>query len=128
MNKGYLYLASPYASPDPALVKRREHATYFCTAHLINKGMNVFSPIVHNCILIEHYDGLFAGWEHEDFIQFDLPLLRGSSGLIVLKLPGWGSSKGVLREMKEANEMKKLVIEYDPQPLFSVEEWGELHG
>lgn len=96
-----IYLAAPYSHPDPAVREDRFHAINRYAAKLMQEGQVVFSPISHSHpIAFWLPEGL--GW---DFWQRqDLPMLRRCQLVKVLALPGWEDSKGVLAEMKAADE------------------------
>lgn len=84
------YLSSPYFDPDPA-VKERRHATVNQIAFdLMSQGIMVYSP--HR----------LGGMTWEDF---DHTMLSRCDRVIVLKLPGWESSKGVAAEIACAEKL-----------------------
>ena len=96
------YVASPYSHPDPAVQEDRySEAMRFVAWHLASQGPlpAPFSPIVY-C--------------HEMAKRFDLPKdflfwrtlnranLLVSAHMVVLRIPGWDESKGVLDELQFA--------------------------
>jgi len=102
-----IYIASPYAHPDPAIMQGRFHKVCEFTADLLNSGLVVYSPIAHNHYLACNFD-LPRTW---DFWQnLDLHMLDLATELHVLCLPGWHSSQGVQAEIAHAIQTNKLVI------------------
>lgn len=98
-----IYLASPYSSPDPAIVEQRFAFTMKCLAELIGKrGLFVWSPIVHCHEMAVRYklpkDAAY--WQ-----RFSIDFIRRCDGMYVLKLPGWKESIGVQEEIKFANSL-----------------------
>jgi hypothetical protein len=78
----------------------------------MQKGEVIFAPIPHS-YSVEQY---FKKPEGFDFwMAQDLPILQGADRLIVLKLPGWKKSRGVAREIQEAQEIG-MPIEYIDAP------------
>ena len=105
---GYSYLASPYTHPDPEIRLKRYEASCKAAAKLMKKGYAIFAPIAHSHPIEAHFDKP----EGFDFwMAQDLPILQGADRLIVLTLPGWKKSKGVAREIQEAEEIG-MPIEY----------------
>lgn len=93
-----IYLASPYSSPDPLIVKTRYLLAKQATESMMGWGMLVFSPIVHcHELVIPHSDGSFEFWH-----RYNFDMLRRADFLSVLAIPGWKESKGVQEEIKFA--------------------------
>ena len=105
---GYSYLASPFTHTDPAIQKQRFEKACAVAAKLMKGGTVIFAPIPHSYSIEQFFDKP----EGFDFWMYhDLPLLQGADRLIVLKLPGWKKSRGVAREIQEAQEIG-MPIEY----------------
>lgn len=97
-----IYLASPYTHEDPAVMQKRFEQVQTFTIYMIHKGAIVFSPIVY-C--------------HEMAVKAELPkdaifwqkqnadMLRRSDYFMVLKLPGWDTSRGVQWELSMAEAL-----------------------
>lgn len=102
-----IYLASPYTASSPSLVNERVHLALVATAHLIRKGLNVFSPIVycHDMALRFGFPTDAAFWE-----RLDEDFLRASAALYVLCIPGWEDSTGVSREIRLAELLNKPIM------------------
>lgn len=106
-----IYLASPYSDPDPAVCEARFQAACRAAAELIRLGYAVFSPIAHS-----HPIAMIGGIDHLSPVWYeaDLPLLHACSRVIVLKLDGWDTSRGVSIEERIAREMEKPVMYMEP--------------
>lgn len=96
----YFYLASPYSSPDPDLVKARHHEAMKAVVWLMKKEMWVHSPIVYCHDLAQL--GEFPT-DAEFWLEFNRLMLRMSKGMILLKIEGWDKSLGVREEIKFSN-------------------------
>lgn len=102
-----IYLASPYAHPDPEVMELRFHAVCVYTATRLLLGEVVYSPIAHNHYLACNFD-LPRTW---DFWQkLDLPMLERADSLRVLMLEGWKESKGIAAEVDYAKSLGKEVV------------------
>lgn len=95
------YLASPYSHPDPAVrLRRYEEAAQACAK--LCKSLHVFSPIVHwHQIAQDHVLPTDAArwWD------YNRSMLRRCDSLIILKLPGWEKSQGVILERNLAAQL-----------------------
>jgi hypothetical protein len=96
-----IYLASPYTHPDPVVREERFAAACAVAAQLLRFGHLVFSPICHSHPLTRF--GLPLDWGFWE--RCDRQHLERCSELIVLMLPGWTSSRGVLAEIAIAREL-----------------------
>lgn len=110
---GFIYLASPYTHPDPAVRQMRFEQACQAAAKLMLAGHAVFSPIAHShsveTIGIQQVkNGAF--WKSQD-----IPLLRHASKLMVLKLDGWLESSGIGWEMDTAHALMIPVGYMDPE-------------
>lgn len=94
-----IYLASPYSSPDPLIVKTRFLLAQQVTALMLQQGIYVYSPIVHCHEVSMAYSlpGDFAFWQ-----GYNIDMLRRADALYVLATPGWKESAGVQEEIKFA--------------------------
>ena len=93
----FIYLASPYAHPSPAVREARLEAARYVCGQMVDAGKIVMSPLVYLGELA--YKGVHPpqGW-----YAFDLQLLARCDELLVLQLPGWEDSRGVLVEIAGA--------------------------
>ena len=92
-----IYIASPYAHSFSEVREARLEAVRYVCGQLVNQGKIVMSPLVYLGELA--YRGVHPpqGW-----YAFDLQLLARCDELLVLQLPGWEDSKGVLVEIAGA--------------------------
>ena len=97
MDPTLIYLASPYAHPSNRVQKARLEAVRYVCGQMVNEGKIVMSPLVYLGELA--FKGVHPpqGW-----YAYDLQLLARSDELIVLQLPGWEDSKGVMVEIAGA--------------------------
>lgn len=102
-----IYLCSPYAHPDPLEMEYRFHKVCEATAHLMNQGHVIYSPIAHNHYLAKQFN-LPRTWDY--WAKFDLPLLERADEVWILQLDGWQKSKGVMAEIAHAIYHGKPVI------------------
>jgi len=109
--RGIVYLASPYTHPAAMIREARYRAACRQAAAMIRDGKHVFSPIVLSHPLAEL--GLPSRWE--DWESFDRSMIGFCSELVVLRLPGWDESRGVLAEIDIARELGKPVRFVDPE-------------
>jgi hypothetical protein len=100
----YWYLASPYSSLDKA---EAFVSAAFAAAWLIGNGVRVYSPITHSHP-IAHYGGLDP-LDLDLWLRVDRPFMQNACGMIVLQLPGWRESKGILFEQHEFTAAKKPI-------------------
>lgn len=92
-----IYLASPYAHPSASVREARLEAVRYVCGEMVNRGKIVMSPLVYLGELAYKGVHLPQGW-----YAFDLQLLARCDELVVLQLPGWEESKGVLAEVAGA--------------------------
>lgn len=107
-----VYLAAPYAHPDPTVMDARYHAINGVVADLMLQGIHVYSPITHNHPLAV-LGSLPRGWDF--WKEFDLPMLRACHRLLILKLDGWETSVGVTAEANHAS-LLGMPIDYMDAP------------
>ncbi len=103
-NKPLVYLACPYSGNEEEnfkLVSKK-------AAELLNQGMTIFSPIAM-CHPMAIYGKLPGNWEFWE--KFDRAYISCCNKLIVYRLKGWDTSKGVTAEVKIAQEMG-IPVEY----------------
>lgn len=101
-----IYLASPYAHIDPKVRWLRYRQVLYVTHKLLEHGLVVFSPIVHNY----HIEEMYPHWQNEEnkgwevWQKMDLTILARCSELRILTLSGWSESKGIAGEHQFAAE------------------------
>lgn len=97
-----IYLASPYSHKDPVIKKTRFLLAEQATAALINQGYLVWSPIVHCYEMAMKYQ---MPDDAEFWKRYNFDFIRRCDSMYVLDIDGWQDSKGVMMELKLANEM-----------------------
>ena len=107
-----IYLASPYSKYPNGKV---EAFTQAClkAGVLMLEGYEVFCPIAHSHSIEEYMDEVHDG---DFWLKQDFAVLQHCDELWVYKMPGWGVSEGVAREVMFARDHSIPVkyIEYDP--------------
>jgi len=104
----FWYLASPYSQFAEGLDKAAEAAAG-AAGMLIAAGVHVYSPIAHS-----HPIAAAAQLDPRDYglwMPLNRVMMRAARGLIVLKLPGWASSKGVRMEIQEFANRRTVYME-----------------
>ena len=92
-----IYLASPYAHPSAEIREARLEAARHVCGRMVSEGRMVMSPLVYLGELAHKGVHPPQGW-----YAFDLQLLARCDELLVLQLPGWEDSRGVLVEIAGA--------------------------
>lgn len=97
-----IYLASPYTHERVYIRQRRYLQAHRYTQRCMDAGEVIFSPIVYG-----HEFGQrdAAAVPFEYWQDFNRHMIRASGELRVLTLSGWKSSRGVLAEMRYAEEL-----------------------
>ena len=108
---GAIYLAAPYKAQELAVERARVQAVKHVSDRLIGQGQVIFSPLEYTEAMQQRGIVPPQGW-----YLFDLAMLRGCVKLLVLALPGWKESQGVIMETTVA---KALGI---PVTIMTVEE------
>ena len=92
-----IYLASPFAHELAAVREARLEAVRHVCGNLVNEGKIVLSPLVYAGELAVRGFHAPQGW-----YAWDLQFLARCDELLVLQLPGWESSNGLLVEIAAA--------------------------
>ena len=103
-----IYLASPFAHPSAAVREARLEAVRHVCGKMIDEGRIVLSPLVYAGELAQRGFHAPQGW-----YAWDLQFLARADELVVLQLPGWEHSKGVLVEIAAA-QARNLPIRLMP--------------
>lgn len=114
----YVYLASPYSDPSIAVRLVRERAISRIGFKLIADGWNVFCPITMSHRLQDLHDIEYSLADrreitHEEWMRVDYSMLEHASKLLVAKLDGWDTSRGVLLEIEYARKHGKPILYLD---------------
>ena len=97
---GTIYLAAPYKAQEPAVERARMQAVKHVSDRLIRQGQVIFSPLEYTEAMQQRGIVPPQGW-----YLFDLAMLRGCVKLLVLALPGWRESQGVIMETTVAKAL-----------------------
>ena len=103
-----IYLASPFAHDSAAVREARMEAVRYVCGKMIDEGKIVLSPLVYAGELAVRGFHAPQGW-----YAWDLQFLARADELVVLQLPGWEESKGVLVEIAAA-QARNLPIHLMP--------------
>ena len=98
-----IYVSSPYSHESPAVLTTRRITSCSYVAQLLQQGVFAFSPIGHSSIIQQDSNEKFS-WDN--WMQHSLHVLSHCSDVHVLKIDGWHTSEGVLREIEEAGRLK----------------------
>lgn len=112
------YLATPYSKYPGGLEAAWIDACRVAGA-LMRQGVKIFSPIAHSHGIAIH--GGLDPLDHDIWLPADEFFMQHCEGLIVARLEGWETSKGVAFETMRFTEMGKPIRYVD----FDVES-GEL--
>ena len=107
----FVYLATPYSDPDPAVMTMRFKVAAAVSAEMMRAGVTVFCPIVHGHPMAEA-GSLPRDWRFWE--EYDRKCLSVSARLAVLRQEGWDRSEGVAREMRIAEETGMPIEYIDP--------------
>ena len=107
---GVVYVASPYTHYPYGHEAAAQDAGRV-TAALMRMGICAYSPIVHSHA-VAHVGGLNkvdgAFWQ-----RMDAPMVDAAEACIVVKMPGWDTSKGVTHEIAEFTAAGKPIVYLD---------------
>jgi|SRR5580700_6377489 hypothetical protein len=93
--KGFWYMASPYRKYPGGLELAAKHAAEIA-AELLDRNVLVYSPIVHSHHIA---DFVRSRTHYDDFwLQAEIPFMRASRGMILIKMPSWDISSGIAWE------------------------------
>lgn len=93
------YIATPYTHKSKAVMQARYEQVNAYTAHLMQQGIIVFSPISHtHQIAVAH--GLPVAYKF--WQQHCETFIRASGAMHILAQDGWTCSVGVAEEMRLA--------------------------
>ena len=87
------YVASPYSSQDPDLQEARARAAIQVTGSLIAAGEPAYSPVIYTSTILAAGHKPPKGW-----YEFDVNFLAAATDMLVVHMPGWRDSRGMLLE------------------------------
>ena len=111
MSKIY-YLSNPYAGTDEQKAQRAKAAGEICY-QLMDSGLFVFSPIVHNHALVSQFPNMSVEDRRRIFLPFDFTMLKKCDAMILLKLEGWEQSSGCAQEIAYCQEYQLPMYELE---------------
>jgi hypothetical protein len=103
----YLYLASPYTHPDPAVRQWRYEAVRDFAAFLCRKRQWIFCPIMHSHDMTINHQ---MPYEFEFWDDWNKSLIYPSGGVIVFQIDGWDISRGIKSEIEYAVQLGKPLM------------------
>jgi hypothetical protein len=90
-----IYLAAPYSHPDPDVVQARIETIYYTIAQYVSLGKHITTPMfMHEVVTRYKLPSDYEFWE-----QYCLGMLVTCDKMVVLKLEGWDTSRGVIAEV-----------------------------
>lgn len=104
-----IYLASPYAHASEKVRNSRAREACKAAAHLMAKGVVVYSPIAHGHAVQDHLPPSLA-CSHKFWLPQCFQQIAASDHLYVLCLNGWVESRGVAWEMQTARVLGLPVL------------------
>lgn len=101
-----IYLASPYTHANASVRQHRYIQAIHAVATYAKRGENCYSPVVHfhMAALIHELPGDFHFWQEINYAMIDR-----CDSLVVLKINGWDTSFGVMKEIEYAVSLGKPV-------------------
>lgn len=112
MNKDDLiYLATPYSKWSEGITMAFVEAAKI-TAELLKHGYKVYSPITHTHPIAMY--GNVDPYDHHVWLPFDKAVMDRADALLVAKMPGWDTSKGVAFEIETFQKAGKPIFFLDP--------------
>jgi hypothetical protein len=102
-----LYIGAPYTHSNPDIVQMRMRLVNSFCADLMRRNIHLFSPL-SMCHDIATSHNLPTN--HLYWWSFNRKMLGLCSHLVVLMLPYWGESQGLLAEIELAEQLTKPII------------------
>ena len=99
-----VYLATPYTHPDARIREARFQISCKVAAWVMAQGHTVFCPIAHSHPIAAYLPAELL-MDHQFWMGQDLPLLLRASELWVYPHDAADVSKGVAREVAEAEKL-----------------------
>lgn len=105
--EGFWYLASPYSKYPDGIDEAFQQAC-MAAGQLVKHGVKVYCPIAHTHAISIH--GSVDPWAHDIWMPQDMPFMEAAKGLIVLQMPTWERSRGVMEEIGKFREAGKPIV------------------
>ena len=102
-----IYIASPYTHMKEFMRHQRYIMATHAVAHYSAQGVLCYSPVVHfhNVAMMHDLPKDFHFWE-----EINYGMLRLATQLCVLKIDGWDTSFGVMKEIEYAERIGVSII------------------
>lgn len=111
---GLIYLASPYTLYAKGLNTAAEEVREL-TAKLTDLGITAFSPIAYGHSLCS--TGRVKPLDETIWNRFNDGFLHKSDALLIARMPGWNSSKGVAREITYFEAVGLPIFHINPETM-----------
>ena len=106
----YSYLATPYTH-YPSGTAAAYLVACQLTACLVERGLVVYSPIVHSHPLTLY--SRLNPVDHKLWMKVDAPMLEGATALIVAAIESWRLSDGIKFEIDQFRRQGRQIIYWD---------------
>lgn len=103
----FYYLATVYTQ-HPEGIDAAHMDACKASAQLMSAGVPVFCPIAHSHYVAAH--GELDPLDHELWMRADAPMMEAAGGLIVVKMPGWETSRGIAEERRSFAAAEKPIL------------------
>lgn len=107
-----VYAASPYRGYKGGDLEAAHMDVSEVAGRLIERGVNVFSPIAHSHEIAKH-SGIDPV-DHSIWMPIDAAMASACDALVVICLDGWMASKGIEEEIEIFEQRGKTVYYLDP--------------
>ena len=114
-NRNLIYLACPYNHSNKTVRDYRVESCKIAVNELSDSGLLVYSPLVYTRYLQDS----ITEQSEEFWLKHGLAMLYGCTHLYVLKLEGWKESKGVAKEIREADKRKMPIKLLEPNEKYT---------
>jgi nucleoside 2-deoxyribosyltransferase len=109
-----IYLASPYTLYAKGLPAAFEDVTELA-AKLVGHGIGVFAPITYGHPMT--VNGTVNACSEKIWYPLNDAFMHKCDALLVARMPGWNSSKGVAREITYFEMVGKPIFHINPETL-----------
>lgn len=110
--KPVIYVGAAYSHDDEEVRRTRYDAIMRATATLVERGYPVISPVAMFYPLDEHMAGGAGTMGHEFWLPRLRTYLEVSDYFVVLRMPGWETSEGLLDELASVEDRDDIDVIY----------------
>lgn len=111
---GLIYLASPYTLYAKGLSAASDDVTDLA-GKLVNLGVSVYAPITYGHQLTVR--GGVNALDEKIWYPLNDAFLHKSDALLIARMPGWNSSKGVAREIHYFEAVGLPIFHINPETM-----------